>query len=79
MSENKGQFLFQVLVWIEYPDGGIEPADNAPIVLANDQFEAMDKGVEIVRDQLRFVNEPGFDDLKFFASISTQWKGRRYP
>ena len=77
MSENKGQFLFQVLVWIEHPDGEIEPSGDAPLVLAADQFVAMDKGVELVKDQLRELEN--FDDLKFFASISTQWKGRRYP
>ena len=77
MSDNKGQFLFQVLVWIEHPNGLIEMSLEMPFVLAADQFLAMDKGVEIVRDQLRDLE--GFDSLKFFASISTQWKGRRYP
>ena len=84
MSDNKGQFLFEVLVWIEYPDGNIEMADVSPYVLAVDQFVAMENGVEKVKDQLRdhlrtAMKSDQFDQLKFFASISTQWKGRRFP
>ena len=84
MSDNKGQFLFEVLVWIEYPDGNIEMADVSPYVLAVDQFVAMENGVEKVKDQLRdhlrtAMISDQLDQLKFFASISTQWKGRRFP